>query len=150
MGGLQLLRLPCPLMRIYTIPRPGLRPGYPPRDFAGSMTPPCNPSLSSSISLLVFMNLHLRVYYWGIQCKRTISYTQKGIPRWHSGATVVKNLSATVEDARDMSSIPGSGRFPGVGNGNPLQYSCLENPVDRGAWRPTVHGVTNSWTRLSD
>ena len=46
--------------------------------------------------------------------------------------------------------IPGSGGFPGEGNGNPLQYSCLENPTDRGAWQATVHGVTKSRTRLSD
>ena len=44
-------------------------------------------------------------------------------------------------DARDMDSIPGSGRSPGEGNGNPLQYSCLENPMDRGAWQATVHSV---------
>ena len=49
-----------------------------------------------------------------------------------------------------MDSIPGSGRFPGEGNGNPLQYSCLENPTDRGDWRATVHGVAKSRTRLSD
>ena len=53
-------------------------------------------------------------------------------------------------DARDMGSIPGLGRFPGGGNGNPLLCSCLENPMDRGAWRATVHGVTKSWTRLSE
>ena len=50
-------------------------------------------------------------------------------------------------DARDMSSIPGSGRSPG-GHGNPLQYSCLENPMDRGAWRATVRGITKSQTGL--
>ena len=50
----------------------------------------------------------------------------------------------------DPGSIPGSGRSPGEGNGNPLKYSCLENPMDRGAWQATVHGVTKSWTRLSD
>ena len=44
-------------------------------------------------------------------------------------------------DARDMDSIPGSGRSPGEGNGNPLQYSCLENPMDRGAWQATVHRI---------
>ena len=48
----------------------------------------------------------------------------------------------------DPGSIPGSGRSPGEGNGNPLQYSCLENSMDRGAWWPTVHGVTKSQTRL--
>ena len=47
-----------------------------------------------------------------------------------------------------QSSIPGSGRSPGEGNGSPLQYSCLGNPMDRGAWRATVHGLTKSWTRL--
>ena len=46
-------------------------------------------------------------------------------------------------------SIPGSGRYPGRGNGNPLPCSCLENPIDRGAWKATVHGVANSWTWLS-
>ena len=51
-------------------------------------------------------------------------------------------------NARDVGLIPESGRFPGGGNGNPLQYSCLENPVDRGAWRSAVHGVTESQTRL--
>ena len=50
----------------------------------------------------------------------------------------------------DPGSIPGLGRSPGEGNGNPLQYSCQENPMDREAWRATVHGVTNSRTRLSD
>ena len=52
--------------------------------------------------------------------------------------------------ARDPESIPESERSPEEGNGNPLQYSCLENSMDRVAWRPTVHGVTKSRTRLSD
>ena len=52
---------------------------------------------------------------------------------------LVKNLPANAGDIRDAGSMPGSGRSPGVGNGNPLQYSCLENPVDRGAWRAIVH-----------
>ena len=50
--------------------------------------------------------------------------------------------------AGDPGSIPGLGRSPGEGNGNPLQYSCLENPMDGGAWLSTVHGVAQSWTRL--
>ena len=65
------------------------------------------------------------------------------------GGAVVKNLPADAGDARDWGSIPGSERSPGVGNGNPLQYSCLENPMDRGAWRETVHRVTKSQTWLS-
>ena len=55
---------------------------------------------------------------------------------------MVKNLHANAGDARDAGLIPGLGRSPGEGNGNPLQYSCLENPMDRGAWRATAHGVT--------
>ena len=55
---------------------------------------------------------------------------------------VVKNPSADSGDIRDMGSIPESGRSLGEGHGNPLQYSCLENPMDRGTWRATVHGVT--------
>ena len=59
---------------------------------------------------------------------------------------VVKTSPANTGDARDKGSIPGSGRSPGEGNGNPLQYSCLENPMGRGAWRATVHGVAKSRT----
>ena len=57
---------------------------------------------------------------------------------------MVKNLPAKAEGARDMGLIPGSERSPGGGNGNPLKYSCLENPMDRGAWLATVHRVTES------
>ena len=66
------------------------------------------------------------------------------------GDCMVKHLPAQARDAKDVGSIPASGRAPGRGNGNPLQYSCLENPVDRGAWWATVRGVARSWTRLSD
>ena len=59
-----------------------------------------------------------------------------------SGGKVVKNLLGTARDARDVGSVPGLGRSPGEGNSIPLWYSCLENPMDRGAWRATVHGVT--------
>ena len=65
------------------------------------------------------------------------------------GGTVVKNLPANAGGARDASSIPGSGRSPGSGNGNPLQYSWLENSMDRGAWQAVVHGVANSQTKLN-
>ena len=57
---------------------------------------------------------------------------------------VVKNPPANTEDIRDMGSISVSGRYTGEGNGNPLQYSCLENPMDREAWQATVHGVAES------
>ena len=59
---------------------------------------------------------------------------------------MVKNLPANAGDSRDKGSIPGSGRFPGEGNGNPLQYSCLENPMNRETWLATVHGRAESDT----
>ena len=61
---------------------------------------------------------------------------------------VVKNPPANAGDVRDVGSIPGSGRSPGGGHGNPLQYSGLENPMDRGAWQATVHWVVKSQTQL--
>ena len=64
--------------------------------------------------------------------------------------SVVKNVPASARDEGDTGSIPGSGRSPGEGNGDPLQYSCLKNPVDRGAWWATVHGTEKSWAWLSD
>ena len=63
-------------------------------------------------------------------------------------ALVIKNPPANARDIRDSGSIPGLRRSPGGGNSDPLQYSCLENPMDRGAWRATDHGVTKSQTRL--
>ena len=65
-------------------------------------------------------------------------------------AQVVKSLPASAGDTRDTGSIPVSGRSPGVGNGNALQYSCWGNPMDGRAWPATIHGVTKSWTQLSD
>ena len=66
------------------------------------------------------------------------------------GGTVVKNLPANAGDARDAGLIPGLGRSPGARNWYPLQYSCLENHMDRGAQCATVHGVTKRQTPLSD
>ena len=72
------------------------------------------------------------------------------LPGMQSGtslvAFLVKNLPANTGDIRDLGLIPGSGRSPGRGHGNPLQYPCVENPMDRGAWQTTVHGVTESDT----
>ena len=69
-------------------------------------------------------------------------------PQASLAALVVKHLPASAGDIRDVGSIPGLGRSPGGGRGNPLQYSCLENPMDRGAWQASVHGVTQSQTQL--
>ena len=66
-----------------------------------------------------------------------------------SCGAVVKNPPANAGDVGDVGSIPGLGRSPGGGQGNPLKYSCLENPMDRGAWQAIVHRVTKSRTQLS-
>ena len=63
---------------------------------------------------------------------------------------MVKNPPANAGNSGDIGLIPGSGRSPGEGNGNLFQYSCLENPINRGSWQPTVHGVAKSQTGLSD
>ena len=70
----------------------------------------------------------------------------RGFPRL---VLLVKNLPASAGGARDAGWIPESGIYSGVGNGNPLQYSCLENSMDRGIWWTTVHGVAKSQTRLN-
>ena len=68
---------------------------------------------------------------------------------WASKVSLmVKNPLANAGDVIEEGSIPGSRRFPGGGHSNPLQYSCLENPMDRGAWQATVHGITKSQTWL--
>ena len=74
---------------------------------------------------------------------RLVNDKSRGFP----GGSVVKESAC---QAGDADSIPGSGRSPGEGNGKPLQESCLENPMDRGAWQAIVHGVTKSQTQLSD
>ena len=75
---------------------------------------------------------------------------ERGIPsrRASQVALVIKNPLANAGDAREAGSVPGLGRSPGGGHGNPLQYCCPENPVDRGAWRAIVSRVSKSWTGL--
>ena len=77
--------------------------------------------------------------------KNSIDYVFK---RASQMALVVKNPPANAGDVRDMGLILDYGRSPGGGHGNPLQYSCLENPMGRGAWRAVVHRVAKSWTQL--
>ena len=69
---------------------------------------------------------------------------------YHTLASLVAQKVKNLLNAGDMDSIPGSGRYPGEGHGNPFQYSCLENSMDRGAWWAIVHGVAKIWTQLSD
>ena len=78
---------------------------------------------------------------WQLLCTSLVSFP---------GDAVVKNLSANARNTKDAGSIPGSGRSPGGGNGYLLQYSCLENAMDRGAWWAAVRGVAKSQARLSD
>ena len=73
-------------------------------------------------------------------------YIYNGFP----GGSGVKNTPANTGDSGDASLIPGLGRSPGGGRDNSLQYSCQRNPMERGAWQATVHGVTKSWTQLSE
>ena len=77
-------------------------------------------------------------------------YSSLDVPhnRTSQVALVVRNLPASAGDVRHVGSIPGSGRPPGGGHGNPLQCSCLDNPVDRGAWWAALHRVAKSWTWL--
>ena len=79
---------------------------------------------------------------------KQLYFRHTGLSRWLSDKK--KNPPANTGDAGDTGSIPGSGRSHGRGNGNPLQYSCLKNPMDRGTWRAPVHGVTKKWTWLSN
>ena len=93
--------------------------------------------MSSSIIVSIVRNLILR------------NKTEVSMLLSFRGGSAVKNLPANAGDKRDAGSIPGSGRFSGGGHGNPLQSSCLENPMDRGDWRAGDHGVAKSQTRLN-
>ena len=82
-----------------------------------------------------------------LECGITMFFNRASDSLWASQVMlVVKNMPANVGDERDVDFIPGSGRSPGEGNGNALKCSCLENPMDRGAWQVIVRGVTKSRT----
>ena len=81
--------------------------------------------------------------WWGLPSEQAPLGNVEGFPGGSDGKASARNVG-------DLGSIPGSGRSPGEGNGNPLQDSCLENPMDGGIWRATVHGVAKSRTRLSN
>ena len=91
-------------------------------------------------SLDIFnLKLHIKKYGWILICSAFLMILSTCIPsRASQVALVVKNPPANAGDVRDLGLIPGSGRAPGAGNGNPLEYSCLENPMDRGTWRSIV------------
>ena len=105
---------------------------------------PCSSQrpLVLSVSRICFLRYSGHVYICLLHMHRSVW----GFP----GGTEVKNLTANGGNTEDAGSIPGSGRSPGGGNSNPLQYSCLENPMDRRACRATDHRVAMSWIRLRD
>ena len=84
------------------------------------------------------------------QVKKNIPNIQLVFWKKQYSGTSDKEFAFIAGDTRDMGLISGSGRSSGVGNGNPPQYSCWENSMDRGAWRAIVHGVAKSWTRLNE
>ena len=97
-------------------------------------------SVSPSFLLALFRGHLSRIPPWSAP----LSYLSDSslVSQW------AKKSAFNALDTGDACSIPGSGRSPGGGHGNPLQYSCLENPMDRGAWQAIVHGFAESWTRL--
>ena len=99
-----------------------------------------------SPTVLIPILKHKSVYFTNAPILIT-TYRRLGV---FPGGIVVKNLPANAGDKWDLGLIPGSRRTPGGGNGNPLLYSCLENPMERGAWWVVIHGVAKSWTWLSD
>ena len=110
-------------------------------------------SMFSNLSeILVYVYFAISIQSQGLQLgKPYCNYIQEYLmPLWRSGFPGGSEDKVSACNAGDPGLIPGLGISHGEGNGNPLQYSCLENPMDRGAWRATVQGVTKSQTRLSD
>ena len=115
---------------------------------ADGVTPCFFPACLSLFLTLVWFQLELFPVL--SSTKHQLSLQPGTIREGFPGGTVMKNPPANAGDVRDVSSIPGSGRSPGGGDGNPLQYSCLENFMDRGAWWVTFHGIAKSQTGLND
>ena len=108
-------------------------------------------SLGQKDSLEKAMATHSSILAWRIPWTvHGVTKSRTQLSNFHSfiHSQVVKNQPANAEDIRNAALIPRSGRSLGKGNGKPTQYSCLENPMDRGVWQATVHGVTKSQTRL--
>ena len=108
-----------------------------PHNHTNGVTFPASPGRHFDISGSIFL--------WNIMrlCRSKDSMKNRGASQV---VLVIQNPPADAGDIKDMGSIPESGRFPEEGHGNPLQYSCLKNPMDRGAWRAPVHGVAKSQT----
>ena len=142
---LEYTGLPCPSPGDLT--NPGIEPRSPalqvdsfPSEPPGKHMRACFYNFCRFIVLSLFFTELKSFYLW---CDASQFKASQAAP-------VVKNLPANAGDIRHVGSILGLGRSPRGGHGNPLQYSCLKNPMDRGAWRATVHRVTKSRIRLSD
>ena len=98
---------------------------------------------------LLLLNIALEILATAIREEKEVKGIQIGKEEVKLSLFADDMVKASASNAGDPGSIPGSGRSPGEGNGNPLQYSCLENPMDGGDWLATVHGVAESQTRLS-
>ena len=103
-----------------------------------------NWATSLSCPRIVGINL-LLISLWNYPAHKKQTTPYFGLPRYAGGKEPACHCRLNI---RHAGSFPGSGRSAGEGNGNPLQYSCLENPMDTGAWRATVHRISQSWTRL--
>ena len=108
-----------------------------------------------AIELVLLACCNLNVFLWLNSPKYICRHKLGPLLNWSvvlnmgfPGSSVVNSLPAVQEPQKDAGSISGLGRSPGGRHGNPLQYSCLENPMDRGAWQATVHRVAKSWIRL--
>ena len=128
---------------------------------ACSLSPPCEDTVKRQLSAIQGGALRHRPYwpldlgfqflelgeneFWLLKPKLSLM-----VFVWQSGFPGGSEVKVSASNAGDLGSIPGSGISPGEGNGNPLQYSCLENPMDGGAWWATVHGVAKSRTQTSD
>ena len=130
--GLQHTKLPCPSFPVHQFLTQGLNPCllHLLHWQVGSLPLVPPGKLSNGMSIYLFLFIYIYANIWGFP-----------------GGSEVK-VSAC--NAGDLGSIPGSGKSPEEGNGNPLQYSCLENPMDGGAWWATVHRIAKSRTRLSN
>ena len=92
------------------------------------------------------LQVKIIIKYFSLLC--LLDLFKKFFVRGFPGSIVVKNVCASAGDSGEVSSIPGLGRSLGEGNGNPVQYSCLGNPMDTGVWWATVHRVAKGWTQL--
>ena len=118
---------------------------------AGKHRSPCKVAKQYSVSNLHFWDLLKKAFYIFLNSRKTLIYKNSkhlGLSRGFAGGSDGKEFAGNAGDVRHEGSILGLERSPGGGHGNPFQYSCLENPMDRGAGQATVHGVTKSWAWL--